>query len=66
MKHKVFIEIEYNDESSFSFNVDIEGKEHEILAHIMQITRGTLMASSATKATAYREDGFPICAYVNN
>lgn len=66
MKQKVFIEIEYDDKSSFSFNVEIEGKEHEILANIMQITRGTLMASSATKATAYREDGYPICAYVNN
>lgn len=34
------------------------------LALVMMITRGTLMASTAYKATAYDEEGFDICSYV--
>lgn len=63
MKHKLYVEIVYSDESEFHFDVEIEGKEHEVMSMIMQITRGTLMASSGTTATAYREDGFPIVSY---
>ena len=63
MKHIFTIEIEYSDETSFFFDVILEGKEHEYMAHLMQITRGTLMASSASRATAYNQDGFNVCAY---
>lgn len=62
---KVFIEIEYDDDSSFSFDVISHSeKESAILADIMRITRGTLMASNGNKGTAYNEEGFPICSYV--
>lgn len=62
---KVFVEIEYNDGSSFSFDVESHSeKEHEIIAEIMKITRGTLMASGATRATAYNSEGFEICSYI--
>lgn len=61
---KVFVEIEYNDGTSFSFDVISHSeKEHELMAEIMMITRGTLIASSAQHATAYNYEGFPICSY---
>lgn len=63
MEKRFFVEVEYNDESSFSFDVIIEGSDSDVLANMMMITRGTLMASSASKATAYNYEGFPICSY---
>lgn len=61
---KVFIEIEYEDESSFTFDViGHEESSNAYHAEILMITRGTLMASGAYKATAYNEEGFPIAAY---
>ena len=61
---KVFVEIEYNDGTSFSFDVILHSeKESALNAEIMMITRGTLMASSAQHATAYNYEGFPICSY---
>ena len=59
-----FIEVVYDDESEFNFTVKIEGERHEVVAHLMQITRGTLMASSAKRAVCYNEDGFDVCAYI--
>lgn len=53
----------YEDESSFQFEVTIEGKEHEINGELCMITRGTLMASNADYAVAYDNEGFDICAY---
>ena len=62
---KVFIEIEYDDETSFTFDVISHAENtNAIQGEIMMITRGTLMASLGTKATAYNEEGFPICSYV--
>ena len=61
---KVFVEIEYNDGTSFSFDVILHSERESALnAEIMMITRGTLMASSAQRATAYNYEGFPICSY---
>lgn len=62
-KHNFYVECVYDDDTEFNFNVEIEGKEHEVMSILMQITRGTLMASSATTSTAYREDGFPLISY---
>lgn len=64
MKTTVTIEIEYNDGSGFTFDVTIEGSDNEIKASLMMITRGTLMASIARKATCYKDDGFEICSYI--
>lgn len=55
--------IEYSDGTGYNFEVSISGTECEIVASLMQITRGTLMASSAYKATCYKPDGFELCAY---
>ena len=64
-KHRFFVDLIYNDNTSTDFYVELEGKEHEIMALLDMITRGTLRASSAYQATAYRLDGFPICSYIN-
>ena len=63
-KVTVTIIIEYSDESEFNFDVTMEGKEYDVVANLMMITRGTLMASMARKATCYRNDGFEICSYI--
>ena len=62
---KLFVEIEYEDGSSFSFDLKIHSDSlNKIIAEIMMITRGTLMASGATRATAYNSEGFDICSYI--
>lgn len=62
---RVFVEIEYEDETSFSFDVILHSEsENSQVAEIMMITRGTLMASSAKRARAYNPEGFVICAYI--
>ena len=64
MKYTATIEIEYEDKTGYTFEVTIEGKEHEIVANILMITRGTLQASSALRATCYKNDVFVLCSYV--
>lgn len=64
MKYTATIEIEYRDGTGFTFEVTIEGKEHEVVANLLMITRGTLMASSGHKATCYKDDGFELCSYI--
>lgn len=62
---RVFVEIEYDDGSSFSFDVILHSiSDSAKVAEIQMITRGTLMASSGTRATAYNDQGFDICAYI--
>lgn len=62
---KVFVEVEYSDGSSFSFDIILHSEEeHSQVAEVMMITRGVKMASSAYKATAYNYEGFPICSYI--
>lgn len=63
MKYHFYVEVVYDDESEFHFDVEIEGKEHEVMSTLMKITRGTLMASSGTTAVAYKDDGFPVVSY---
>ena len=63
MKYTATIVLEYSDGTDMTFDVTMEGKEHDIVASLLMITRGTLMASMACKATCYKSDGFEICAY---
>lgn len=60
---KFYIEVNYDDETNFGFDVEIEGADHEVIAHLMMITRGTLVASSAYTAYCYNQEGFEVCAY---
>ena len=54
----------WNDDSEINFEVKLEGQEHEIMATLMWITRGSLMASSAKRAVAYNEEGFDVLSYI--
>lgn len=63
MKKKFNVEILYEDESGFNFDVELEGTENEIHGEIMMITRGTLLSSNGCRATAYKDDGFDVCSY---
>lgn len=60
---KVHFSFEYRDGTEWNFEGIFEGTENEILAQILMITRGTLMASSGNKGTAYNPEGFEICSY---
>lgn len=64
MEHKFFVEIVYNDKSSFHFSVELKGTDSEVMANLMMITRGTLLASSAHRAIAYTEDCNIVCSYI--
>ena len=64
MKKTFFVELIYKDESELHFDVSLEGRENEYMAALMMITRGTLMASMAVRATAYNDQGFDVCSYV--
>lgn len=58
-----YVVVIYSDNTEFGFDVYLEGKSHQVLANLQMITRGTLMASNAKYAYAYKEDGFEVCAY---
>lgn len=62
-KFHFYVDVIYNDNTQFGFDVYIEGKSFEVEANINMITRGTLMASSAKYAYAYNEEGFEVCAF---
>ena len=53
----------YRDDSEVCFTYKCEEDKSHALATLMMVCRGTLMASSAVKVTAYNEDGFDICSY---
>lgn len=61
---KYTIELTWNDESETMFEVELTGAEHHIMATLMWITRGTLMASGAKRSIAYDEEGFDVLSYI--
>lgn len=61
---KFTIELTWKDESETMFNVEIDGKEHEVMAVLMWVTRGSLMASNAQSVIAYDEEGFDVVSYI--
>lgn len=63
MERKFYVEVVYDDDSSFGFTVSIEGSDQEVLAPLCWITRGTLMASKGQCSTCYNEEGFDVCSY---
>ncbi len=65
MKVTCTVFVTYQDDSEFHFDVTAEGKEHEIVATFMRVTRGVLITSNAYQATCYRPDGFEVCSYIN-
>lgn len=63
--YKFHVCVSYVDDTEFDFDVHISGRESSVVASMMMITRGVLMASSAYIATCYKEDGFDLCSYIN-
>ena len=63
MKQRFWIALVYDDESETGFYVEVEGADHQIKALLSMITRGTLMASMAYRATCYNSEGFDVCSY---
>lgn len=63
MKHISTIVLDYKDGSQMTFDVIMEGKEVDVIAPLLMITRGTLTASMARIATCYKSDGTILCAY---
>lgn len=63
-KYHFTVELIWSDDSSVSFEVNLEGSEHKVMGTLMWITRGSLMASNACRSTAYRDDGFDVVSYV--
>ena len=61
MKATIFLT--YQDDSEVCFTYECYEERTDALATLMMVCRGTLMASSAIKVTAYNEDGFNICSY---
>ena len=60
---KFWIELVYNDDSEVGFYVDVEGEPHDYAALLYMITRGTLLVSSARRATCYNDEGFDVVSY---
>lgn len=54
----------YSDDSECNFEVKVEGEEHEYMALLMMIARGTLMASMANRITVYNDQGWDVLSYV--
>ena len=63
MKHISTIVLDYKDGSQMTFDVIMEGKEVDVVAPLLMITRGTLTASMARIATCYKSDGTKLCVY---
>lgn len=61
---KFTIEMTWDDDSETMFQVEIEGKKHQIMGVLMWVTRGALMASSAKRVIAYNEEGFDVVGYI--
>lgn len=63
MERKFYVEVVYDDNSSFGFTVSIEGSDQEVLAPLCWITRGTLLASNGQWSRCYNEKGIDVCSY---
>lgn len=61
---KVFLELEYRDGSTISFDVFPHSEGSHATADVLMLSRGLLMASMGNKVTAYNCEGFEICSYI--
>lgn len=64
MKATIFLT--YRDESEVCFTFECDDDESLAMATLLMVCRGTLMASSGNKITAYNEDGFEYCSYIQS
>lgn len=64
-KKKIFtLVLEYKDESEAQIEIIAEGEEHEYMAMLSMICRGTLMASNAIRSTIFNDEGFDVYCYI--
>ena len=63
MKIKFVLELEWTDKSNVFAEISLEGQNHEVMAVLMWISRGALMASNADRAIVWNDEGFEVCAY---
>lgn len=61
---KAFVFLTYRDDSEVMFEYSCDEDRNSALGTLMMVCRGTLMASSAKRITAYDENGFDLCSYV--
>ena len=64
MKATIFLT--YRDESEVCFTFDCDDDDSHAMATLLMVCRGTLMASSGNKITAYNENGFEYCSYIKS
>lgn len=62
MKATIFLQ--YRDETEVCFEFNCDEVRSRALAVLMMMCRGTLMASTADKITAYNEEGFEYFSYI--
>ena len=60
---KFYVSVNYDDDSEFGFDVIMSGPDYKVKANLMMVTRGVLMASNASTAYCYNDEGFEVCAY---
>lgn len=63
-EQEYFVELVYEDDSTMNFSVKVSDSWSVTYAMLSMITRGTLMTSSACRATCYNDEGFDVCSYV--
>lgn len=61
---KFTLELNYGDDSYDFAEISVSGSPNKVVATLMMICRGTLMASTANRSTIYNDEGFEVCAYV--
>lgn len=64
MKHVYYCEFVYSDDTEFGFEVTFDSDPVSHRANLSMLVRGTLMASSAKRATAYDSEGFDVVSYI--
>lgn len=63
-EREFFVSLVYADDSEMNFSVKVSGSDADVHATLLMITRGTLMASCASRAYCYNDEGFDVCSYV--
>lgn len=63
MKRTFVLELEWNDKSNVFADISLEGADHEVVAVLMFIARGSLMTSSANRSIIWNDEGFEVCSY---
>lgn len=61
---KATVCLTYSDDSEAFFDFECDDTTANARGTLLMVCRGTLMASTACRITAYNEEGFDICSYI--